>query len=690
MELTKDSISVNPSSANCDIHCAYRFNNAQRKRKKYMHLLTLLHILACNELQRVVFSFDERYRHAECSAAVFCRAAPRGETVDGRQCCNDGELASLRYHGGRIRLYVAATSSRNSRIAATAVTRVAGGRICSRHAARRTISLGRGGGENQAGETEGLFRPRTEHRTATAVSAACDVDDGDVGDVGVSESVGWRGVDARWSSPLLLRPSPAHVIVVVGPELILSFNGTYRVRAPFAFTGDLLLPVTRPASPHPPTPSNPKLIVHEYHNQGCTLYRTRAAHHHPWPSHERVPEQTELAGFTTWFVATRMSFPDPQFVSLTVIHKRRRRRETMEMTMVEDVKRFLVFIHFLLSSNFGYRVRRRLGRRAGFSNALTHPRVFSIKASLSTTMERIFTVRKCKESPRAILRIALGVTLRNPRRFDRATYSDIRNETIIKLKSQRGRGCLCDLEKQKRKTYFVDKQRAASVASVLDGQGEGVLHTPSTPASGVRVPHYHRVTQIIRNVQQKNDPLMIDLFLAAKKTEVGQVQDGNVLSCYLKLNESFIVLDCICYWFSSSRFNSHQIGIAAGPTTISKAAFFHLSGRQTYDDLSSTVVQAPTGRTVRKFAAFHGKYIGWDNANAAHSGAARRKGRHAAIAAATGGNRGCLVRSYSRCIIDAILSRPEGRAEKGHRAAMAKRWLDDRVAAEFDKTGLGP
>jgi len=29
------------------------------------------------------------------------------------------------------------------------------------------------------------------------------------------------------------------------------------------------------------------------------------------PSHERVPEQTELAGFTTWFVATRMSFPDP-------------------------------------------------------------------------------------------------------------------------------------------------------------------------------------------------------------------------------------------------------------------------------------------------------------------------------------------------------------------------------------------
>jgi len=37
MELTKDSISVNPSSANCDTHCAYRSNNVQRKRKKEIH-----------------------------------------------------------------------------------------------------------------------------------------------------------------------------------------------------------------------------------------------------------------------------------------------------------------------------------------------------------------------------------------------------------------------------------------------------------------------------------------------------------------------------------------------------------------------------------------------------------------------------------------------------------------------------
>lgn len=65
-----------------------------------------------------------------------------------------------------------------------------------------------------------------------------------------------------------------------------------------------------------------------------------------------------------------------------------------------------------------------------FSNALTHPRVFSIKASLSTTMERIFTVWKCKESPGAILRIALGVTLRKPRRSDRTKYSDVRNEVV--------------------------------------------------------------------------------------------------------------------------------------------------------------------------------------------------------------------------------------------------------------------
>jgi len=38
MELTKDSISVNPSSANCDIHWAYCFNNVREEKKKYMRL----------------------------------------------------------------------------------------------------------------------------------------------------------------------------------------------------------------------------------------------------------------------------------------------------------------------------------------------------------------------------------------------------------------------------------------------------------------------------------------------------------------------------------------------------------------------------------------------------------------------------------------------------------------------------
>ncbi|KYN10354.1 hypothetical protein ALC57_17541, partial [Trachymyrmex cornetzi] len=45
--------------------------------------------------------------------------SPRRNRVDGRQCCNDGELASLRYHGGMSDTIVrrAATGPRNSRIA---------------------------------------------------------------------------------------------------------------------------------------------------------------------------------------------------------------------------------------------------------------------------------------------------------------------------------------------------------------------------------------------------------------------------------------------------------------------------------------------------------------------------------------------------------------------------------------------
>lgn len=41
-------------------------------------------------------------------------------------------------------------------------------------------------------------------------------------------------------------------------------------------------------------------------------------------------------------------------------------------------------------------------------------------------------------------------------------------------------------------------------------------------------------------------------------------------------------------------------------------------------------------------------------------------------------DRGCLVRSYSRCIIDAVLSRPEGRAEKGHRGGDGEMLAVDR------------
>lgn len=103
------------------------------------------------------------------NAAVLCRATPRGETVDDRQCCNDGELASLRYHGGWIRLYVAATGPRNSWIAVVETGGVAGGRICSHVTQRGERFRWRGGREIHVGETEGLFRPRTEHRRARHV-----------------------------------------------------------------------------------------------------------------------------------------------------------------------------------------------------------------------------------------------------------------------------------------------------------------------------------------------------------------------------------------------------------------------------------------------------------------------------------------------------------------------------------------
>jgi len=132
----------------------------------------------------------------------------------------------------------------------------------------------------------------------------------------------------RWRAGRLsasARHRPPSSPVVVGPELILSFNGTYRARArthrsllpatSYSLSvlgsraprsaairldsiidtelGDTLWPNTR-FSGHThlqrSPPSNPmvvwvsaELIAHEYHNQGCTLYRTRAAHHRTLP-----------------------------------------------------------------------------------------------------------------------------------------------------------------------------------------------------------------------------------------------------------------------------------------------------------------------------------------------------------------------------------------------------------------------
>jgi len=81
---------------------------------------------------------------------------PRGETVDGRQRCNDGELASLRYHGGRIRLFVAAAGPRNSRM------ETGGGDRRAEECARVEANDFAGEKVENRGETEGLFRPRTE------------------------------------------------------------------------------------------------------------------------------------------------------------------------------------------------------------------------------------------------------------------------------------------------------------------------------------------------------------------------------------------------------------------------------------------------------------------------------------------------------------------------------------------------
>ncbi|CAL1680129.1 unnamed protein product [Lasius platythorax] len=80
---------------------------------------------------------------------VLCRATPRGKVVDGRQCCNDDELASLRYHGGRVRLYAAAdwfAKFLDNRRMRGMGRRRTGGR-------KKTFA------SRSGDETEGLFRP---------------------------------------------------------------------------------------------------------------------------------------------------------------------------------------------------------------------------------------------------------------------------------------------------------------------------------------------------------------------------------------------------------------------------------------------------------------------------------------------------------------------------------------------------
>lgn len=55
-------------------------------------------------------------------------------------------------------------------------------------------------------------------------------------------------VETSVDAPLLLVVATV-AIIIVGPELILSFNGTYRARTPFAFAGDLLLSCLGPRTP---------------------------------------------------------------------------------------------------------------------------------------------------------------------------------------------------------------------------------------------------------------------------------------------------------------------------------------------------------------------------------------------------------------------------------------------------------
>lgn len=160
----------------------------------------------------------------------------------------------------------------------------------------------------------------------------------------------------RWRARSSLRFSPLRLVapVVVGPELILSFNGTYRAPRSLLpatsyprFSGrerhqtgvpatrldsiigtelrDTLRPIARLLGSHPPTTesavkSEGSLSFGRVNRAWIPQSRVYLIPYATLPtiepSHERVPEQTELAGFTTWFVATRMSFPDPSSCDL--------------------------------------------------------------------------------------------------------------------------------------------------------------------------------------------------------------------------------------------------------------------------------------------------------------------------------------------------------------------------------------
>lgn len=84
---------------------------------------------------------------------------------------------------------------------------------------------------------------------------------------------------------LLLSSRERHQPVATRPDSIIGAELRDTLRPLTSFSARIHIYETRP-----PLPSNPKvvwvsaeLIAHEYHNQGCTLYRTPVAHHRALP-----------------------------------------------------------------------------------------------------------------------------------------------------------------------------------------------------------------------------------------------------------------------------------------------------------------------------------------------------------------------------------------------------------------------